>query len=646
MAWVIKISQTRPGPTVSAGTPGIARRDLWRGQLVTLEAVWDDGPSPGGTFNFHWEILDQPAHSVAELSSAGGTGVTSVTFTPDVATYSFRVELRVDTGGAGKVDTRVVCARYDESGTLLNRGWRFPSLSEETGNANFADDVLSGEREWLSSYEQIFADILLMVGVEIGALAGDVTGLIGATTVEKIQGRSILNTSPDAGNVLLWDGSDWGPAELPASVTFAGDLSGSSSSQTVLKVNGTSVPASPTAAQVLVASNGTTATWTLLSNPNIASDAAIAGTKVDPNFGSQTVTALAAKFGASLWASDGFIRLPSWVSGDGILLGVRNDNNDGDFAALSSIGESLYVGSTINSTKQFTDVGVFAASYVTLGLGSDTYMNISTSDMYYGNSNVVIHQFTLFGPGNSHYLKMFPGQSGANPGFSVINSDTIGGIALFSGTARQGLVFSTGQNFIIASESIANINGNVPGTAATVRFTINATTGKVSIGSLTASRYVTTDGSNDLASQNGIPKADVQNDSGVTGDLLYWNGTNWISRAAVALGFVLKSAGVGVAPAYGPANVKYTQSITSNTFITTEVQTVFANATGGSFTATVLAGYVGQEHVIIHTGSANTVTVATGGINIVGPDYSATTYVLYAGESLRITYNGTVWYII
>ncbi|MBI4789263.1 MAG: hypothetical protein HY782_19695, partial [Chloroflexi bacterium] len=44
-----------------------------------------------------------------------------------------------------------------------------------------------------------------------GALAGDVTGTQGSTTVTKLQGRTIASTVPAHGQVLKYDGSQWAP---------------------------------------------------------------------------------------------------------------------------------------------------------------------------------------------------------------------------------------------------------------------------------------------------------------------------------------------------------------------------------------------------------------------------------------------------
>lgn len=55
-----------------------------------------------------------------------------------------------------------------------------------------------------------------------------------------------------------------------------------------------------------------------------------------------------------------------------------------------------------------------------------------------------------------------------------------------------------------------------------------------------------------------LPLASIGNSGGLTGDLLYWNGSNWLRLPAVSSGQLLTSQGVGVAPAYStPSSVIY-----------------------------------------------------------------------------------------
>ena len=82
-----------------------------------------------------------------------------------------------------------------------------------------------------------------------------------------------------------------------------GDLSGTYPGPTVIKVNGTSVPASPAANTILVATSGTTTTWAQVVDGYISASAAISGSKINPLFGTQTLTAGTSNLGTSTSAS-------------------------------------------------------------------------------------------------------------------------------------------------------------------------------------------------------------------------------------------------------------------------------------------------------------------------------------------------------
>ncbi len=57
------------------------------------------------------------------------------------------------------------------------------------------------------------------------ALAGDVTGTLGATVVGKIQGTPVANTAPTNNQVLTYNGSAWTPTAIsPATITGKGTL--------------------------------------------------------------------------------------------------------------------------------------------------------------------------------------------------------------------------------------------------------------------------------------------------------------------------------------------------------------------------------------------------------------------------------------
>lgn len=57
-------------------------------------------------------------------------------------------------------------------------------------------------------------------------LAGDVTGTTAASTVAKLQGRTLASTAPATGEAVTWDGAQWEPgtptaADSPATKIIA-----------------------------------------------------------------------------------------------------------------------------------------------------------------------------------------------------------------------------------------------------------------------------------------------------------------------------------------------------------------------------------------------------------------------------------------
>jgi hypothetical protein len=90
--------------------------------------------------------------------------------------------------------------------------------------------------------------------------AGDLTGNGLSQTVVGIQGRDVSNSAPSDGYYLQWNqlSNQWEPSEAPSGTFSAGgDLSGSSSNQTVIALQGNSV-----LSQILGASNdGYVLTW-------------------------------------------------------------------------------------------------------------------------------------------------------------------------------------------------------------------------------------------------------------------------------------------------------------------------------------------------------------------------------------------------
>lgn len=88
------------------------------------------------------------------------------------------------------------------------------------------------------------------------SLSGDLSGATSSATVIRLQGRSVSAISPNDGYVLTWvaANSDWEPKSAATQFTAGGDLSGSSISQQVISITGSS-------GLINVAATGASISW-------------------------------------------------------------------------------------------------------------------------------------------------------------------------------------------------------------------------------------------------------------------------------------------------------------------------------------------------------------------------------------------------
>ncbi len=77
------------------------------------------------------------------------------------------------------------------------------SVNSRTGNVTLTTtDIAEGSNQYFTPARAAAA-----------AVAGDVTGTVGAAAVVKLQGKAVSASTPTTGQVLKWDGAQWGPAE-------------------------------------------------------------------------------------------------------------------------------------------------------------------------------------------------------------------------------------------------------------------------------------------------------------------------------------------------------------------------------------------------------------------------------------------------
>lgn len=142
---VIVINQ----PTgAGAGSPDVARRDLWLSRQIELVV------GTSGNSSIEWALLDRPPGSAASLINQDQP---TATFTPDVL-GSYRIQLVTNGGGPGNVKVKVARVRRDNAGLLQRRGWCLPGLGEVDGEQNYEGNI----RSWAEVFEFVFEDLLFV----------------------------------------------------------------------------------------------------------------------------------------------------------------------------------------------------------------------------------------------------------------------------------------------------------------------------------------------------------------------------------------------------------------------------------------------------------------------------------------------------
>ncbi len=127
-----------------AGVAGKARNDIWLSQVVNMV-------SSGTGTTYLWELLDAPPGSAATI---GNPTLSTANVTPDVM-GTYRISLKVDSGGGDNTIIKVIRARYDSSGVLTLRGWALPAVDEEIEEADYGTNT----RHWDEVWQSILPDI-------------------------------------------------------------------------------------------------------------------------------------------------------------------------------------------------------------------------------------------------------------------------------------------------------------------------------------------------------------------------------------------------------------------------------------------------------------------------------------------------------
>lgn len=150
------------------------------------------------------------------------------------------------------------------------------------------------------------------------AMGGDATGTTASATITALRGKALaaslasLGSSQD-GYVLTWNNSvqDWEAKPLTSgSFTAGGDLTGTSTSQTVHSIQGVVITGAAATGYVLEASSPTAATWV-----NAPSGSFTAGGDLSGSSTSQNVIAIHGHAVSSVAPTDGYVL--TWDNADG-----------------------------------------------------------------------------------------------------------------------------------------------------------------------------------------------------------------------------------------------------------------------------------------------------------------------------------------
>jgi len=131
----------------------------------------------------------------------------------------------------------------------------------------------------------------------------------------------------------------------------------------------------------------------LVVNADVDAAAAIAGTKISPNFGSQTITTTGNVILGTTPATTGNIRVASATQ-----LWVRNTSNSGNFVGVhfGDTYNSLNVGSDDSFANAASYVNIYPSTAVAIGVSGTTHLYVTPSGVaVYGDSDSLTF-------GNSH----------------------------------------------------------------------------------------------------------------------------------------------------------------------------------------------------------------------------------------------------
>lgn len=380
-----RINQATPG----VGIPGRTRHDLVAGEIITLVATSPTGPG----VSYEWEILDK-AGSSATLSASTGASVTIGNAGAITRPSSFLVQLTANDNGVITVDSRIASVRTEnaslriplfpesapQSGTLSSN---IPDLSHDNASyANRAGTGASGQnwRGWAEwAYEITVALDAAAGGTGINELTGDVIAGPGsgsvATTIAALQGNTLNAATPNLGDALVFDGTEWVPSPMGGAVSLQAAYTGGNTiteavAGGVLIAQGSGSPMNNYVMR-LTANVGSGSVSPLQAQRDPASSASGAGINVYMG-----VNATGAGIEISHLGGGVGVSVATTGSGNGILVDTTSGSGDGVTVLVPS-GSAAFRAQidsvnalTVDGGSMIADFGAAAAPIDIIGYGS------------------------------------------------------------------------------------------------------------------------------------------------------------------------------------------------------------------------------------------------------------------------------------
>ena len=444
-----------------------------------------------------------------------------------------------------------------------------------------------------------------------GSLAGDVTGTQGATVVTKLQGKAVSTTAPTNGQVLKYNTttSAWEPntdSGISTTLNSANILVGNASNvATAVAMSGDATM--DNAGALTIGASKITSAKILdgeIANADVSATAAIAGTKISPDFGAQNVVTTGYLLGDDLYAlgSDLFLGNPFLTIPGAITF------NDGVSSSSNSV--KLIAPATVSTSYTLTlpaAAGTTGQVLKTDASGNLSWTTITTSDA------------TTTATGKVQLAGDFSGTATA-PTVKGINGTALSGLA--TGILKN--TTSTGVPSIAVAADFPTLNQNTTGSAASFTGSlagdVTGTQGATTVGKLQGRavsataptngqvlKYNTTNSAWEPAAEAGGISTTLN-----SANILVGNASNVATAVALSGDATITNSGV---LSIGTGKVTST-NILDGTIITGDISTGGVTSTnildGTIITGDISTGGVTSTNIL--DGTIITGDISTGGV--------------------------------